>query len=100
MILSNSLDKVGNRLIGQYPLGERGSPPGFGTATTVATFHEAGYMSQAERRNEQMLKNVKEGAFALAKTNEGDAISARGFPGPGHGNGLLNFRQGDWGGGN
>ena len=56
-------------------------------------------MSQVERRSEQMLKNGKEGAFTLAKANEGDAISARGFPGPGHGNGLLNFRQDDWGGG-
>ena len=48
-------------------------------------------MSQAERRSEQMLKDVKEGTFALAKADEGDAIPARGFPGPGHGNGPLNF---------
>ena len=57
-------------------------------------------MSQVEGRSKQMLKDGKEGAFALAKANEGDAISARGFPGPGHGNGLLNFGRGDWGGGN
>ena len=57
-------------------------------------------MSQAERRSEQMLKYVKEGTFALAKANEGDAISARGFPGSRHGNGPLNFGRGDWGGGN
>ena len=48
-------------------------------------------MSQAERRSEQMLKDVKQAAFALAKANEGDAISSWGFARPCHVNGPLNF---------
>lgn len=44
-----------------------------------------------------MLKDVKNGSFALAKVGKKDVVASGGFPGPGDGNGLLDFTQGDWG---
>ena len=44
-----------------------------------------------------MLKDVKNGSFALAKVGKRDAVASGGFLGPGDSNGFLDFTQGDWG---